>query len=408
VRPLLPEGLPFTSIGGLTTACALLPSLDAAATAGNFSFALALVKHQPVTASLVLATAYDSRSVACEKYPDCAANVASLEALGARVLFSVDAADLERTPEVRSQPGGWTKVVWNFPHAGAGEKDQARNVAVNQALLLRFFRSVSPFLAKGPSRVAEVAKKGKGKGKGKERAAADDEDEDEGLDLDLGSDGEYDFDGRVDEEGEREARKGTILITLRNAEPYKQWSVLPSFWRAIPRSKYVALTAPGPRRNLPALLRKPPPPPPLSSLPPAQRPPPNTTLPPTQPRFALLRSFAFHASLYPGYAHRRTIGFQPGLSAEQNEEIDLRGGGRTVEAELVDESMFPHEDGTAEEREAKRAARREALREEKESKGRRRGNGYKDHRNREFKPPAAGSGWGRSNEDILASAVTSG
>lgn len=71
--------------------------------------------------------------------------------------------------------------------------------------------------------MAEVAKKGKGKSKGKERAAAEDEDEEEGLDLDLGSDGEYAFEGRVDEEGEREARKGTILVTLRNAEPYTLW-----------------------------------------------------------------------------------------------------------------------------------------------------------------------------------------
>ena len=189
-----------------------------------------------MTASLVLATAYDSREVAYEKYPDCAANVSALEALGARALFSVDAANLERTAEVRSQPGGWTKVVWNFPHAGAGEKDQARNVALNQALLLRFLRSVSPFLAKGPTRVAEVAKKGKGKGKDKERAAAEDEDDEEGLDLDLGSDGEYAFDGRADEDDEREARKGTILITLRDAEPYKTWSVRFLFSDKLPAS----------------------------------------------------------------------------------------------------------------------------------------------------------------------------
>lgn len=163
-------------------------------------------------------------------------------------------------------------------------------------------------------------------------------------------------------------------------------------------------------RNLPRLLKRPPPPPPITSLAPSQRPPPHSTLPPTQPRFTLVRSFNFHASLYPGYAHRRTIGFQPGLSKANNEEVDGRGGGRTVEAELIEDSMFAEEDGTAEEREEKKQARREALREEKEAKGRRRGNGFKDHRNREFKPPAeVGKGWaGRSNADILAGAVTSG
>lgn len=381
----------------------------------NFSFALSLAKNHPVTASRLTATAYDSQATTYEKYPDAESNVGALVDLGATVLFDVDAGRLELTKEVKTQGltgGGWDKVIWNFPHAGLGEKDQARNIALNQALLLKFFRSVSPFLTKGASRSEAPVKVPKGKGKGKARESDDEEDREVEM---VDEDGEEYLGGQMheeEEEEEKETKKGTVLVTLRNAEPYTSWCacVLPCLRRVLAdESVFLTLTL-SLCRNLPRLLKRPPPPPPITSLAPSQRPPPHSTLPPTQPRFTLVRSFNFHASLYPGYAHRRTIGFQPGLSKANNEEVDGRGGGRTVEAELIEESMFAEEDGTAEEREEKKQARREALREEKEAKGRRRGNGFKDHRNREFKPPAeVGKGWaGRSNADILAGAVTSG
>lgn len=42
----------------------------------------------------------------------------------------------------------------------------------------------------------------------------------------------------------------------------------------------------------------------------------------SQPRYIQVRSFAFHPSAYPGYEHRRTIGFVKG----DNDDI-LRGNG---------------------------------------------------------------------------------
>ncbi|KAG9044345.1 hypothetical protein FS837_008278 [Tulasnella sp. UAMH 9824] len=45
--------------------------------------------------------------------------------------------------------GGWNKVVFNFPHAGAGITDQGRNILTNQRLLFGFLRSVAPALSKG-------------------------------------------------------------------------------------------------------------------------------------------------------------------------------------------------------------------------------------------------------------------
>jgi len=54
---------------------------------------------------------------------------------------------------------------------------------------------------------------------------------------------------------------------------------------------------------------------------PALLPHPLSRLPPsTQPRFSVVRSEVFDASLYPGYAHRRTIGHQAGISTDDSLE----------------------------------------------------------------------------------------
>ena len=115
-----------------------------------------------------------------------------------------------------------------------------------------------------------------------------------------------------------------------------------------------------------------------------------TTLPPTQPKYALLRSFAFHPTLYPGYAHRRTIGFKDGVSKSENEEIDSRGGGRTWEAEVVDASLEEEEE-EGESKSERVERRRKELREEKRRE--KNSNGWKDKRP-EFEPPKSNDrGW---------------
>lgn len=129
-------------------------------------------------------------------------------------------------------------------------------------------------------------------------------------------------------------------------------------------------------RKMPRLLTHPPALPPLSSIAPADRPPPNTSLPLTQPRYTIIRSFVFHSTLYPGYAHRRTIGFVEGVSKDDSLEIDERGGGRTWEAEVVEESLHEELKPTAtSERMSRIEERKRELRAEKK-----RGNGWKDKR----------------------------
>lgn len=169
--------------------------------------------------------------------------------------------------------GGFTKVVFNFPHvgesllvlpfvflrrfllvesdvvlspcAGLGEKSQSRNVTLNQALILRFLRSVPPFLSQGRSRLPPVVTKktrtSRGKGKGRERVDHDgvagggtgggggDEDDLEGV-SDLDEDVLLEGDAATGEtstsalaRGSMKNQKGVVLITLRDAVPYTLW-----------------------------------------------------------------------------------------------------------------------------------------------------------------------------------------
>lgn len=66
----------------------------------------------------VVATSFDSEDVCYTKYPDAKDIVTKIRALGVPVLFEVDAGDLEAVEEVRKMNGGFTKVVFNFPHVG--------------------------------------------------------------------------------------------------------------------------------------------------------------------------------------------------------------------------------------------------------------------------------------------------
>lgn len=90
---------------------------------GNFSFARALVDKPPaelefLPASNITATAYDSEKECYEKYPDAEGIVKDLQTKGVEVLFGVDATKLEKVSAFKNRT--WDRVVWNFPHAGAG------------------------------------------------------------------------------------------------------------------------------------------------------------------------------------------------------------------------------------------------------------------------------------------------
>ncbi|KAK8870116.1 hypothetical protein IAR55_000686 [Kwoniella newhampshirensis] len=300
----------------------------------NFSFALSLIlPPHSFPGHQILATAFDSEEVTYKKYADAENNVNRLREGGVKVEFGVDAGALEKCKSL-GKGRRWSRVVFNFPHVGAGITDQDRNILTNQHMLLRFFRSVQPYLTDGPthipipsasksraksgvkaSTVALAKKKALAKAK---RSAFDGDEADDGVsDLELEEEEKEEDDGFIRDEMNPSLsiplptkgptftpphRAGSVLVTLLNCPPYTLWSV----------SRLATH------------------PPPLC---------PGTQLP--QPRYSLLRSFEFRPEVYEGYAHRRTIGFKEGLSKSENEEImGRKGKARTwefVRAEERDE-----------------------------------------------------------------------
>ncbi|WVR09598.1 hypothetical protein IAU60_006670 [Kwoniella sp. DSM 27419] len=282
---------------------------------GNFSYAASLIlPPHSLHGHQILATAFDTEQVTFEKYPDAKSHVEALRAKGARVEFGVDAGALEKCKTV-GKGRRWSRVVFNFPHVGAGITDQDRNILTNQHMLLRFLRSAQSILTDGPSRLPPSAG-GKASGKGKpnkqmrgkannknqKRSSRPDETDSEaepGLEDDQDEDdpSPYMIDeadpssgripSRLAEFTPPKDRQGSILVTLLTCPPYTLWS-------------------------LPQLATRPPPVCPGTRLP--------------QPRYALLRSFEFRPDVYEGYEHRRTIGWKEGVSKGGNEEIVGRKG----------------------------------------------------------------------------------
>ncbi|KAF9270839.1 hypothetical protein L218DRAFT_952906 [Marasmius fiardii PR-910] len=205
----------------------------------------------------VTATAYDTEEECYAKYPDAREIVEELQLKGVEVVFGVDATKLEALAKGKGkgkQLRKWDKVVWNFPHAGKGITDQDRNILSNQLLILNFLRSAAKVLKGGP--VPEITPS-----TGKKRKRKDDDEEDEDED----EDGEDLTKSQLTSVGSR----GTVLITLRNVPPYTLWDV-------------------------PKLAKNPPPPKQVST--------------PPNPKYTLLRSFAFYRGLWKGYEHRMTKG----------------------------------------------------------------------------------------------------
>lgn len=305
---------------------------------GNFSYAVSLLSplhsHPP---HLVLATAYDSEAVCYEKYPDAAAHVERIRAAGARVEFGVDAAQMSKCKAIGKEPR-WSRIVFNFPHAGelqpppsgflahslrslpgAGIKDQDRNILTNQHLILAFLRACPPILTRGKSRLPVDPKTGKKAHKhhqAKRRGGEPDHDDDEeapgyveGGPADEVTD-EEDADADADaaasaalatavSTGEAKtlhppSKQGTVLITLKHKIPYTLWDVHHLATR--PPAHPVRVRAGDPI---------------------------STTG--KQPRYRLLRSFPFDPAAWPGYEHRRTLGFKEGVSKVANQELLKRG-----------------------------------------------------------------------------------
>ncbi|QRV80149.1 25S rRNA (uridine-N(3))-methyltransferase [Ceratobasidium sp. AG-Ba] len=182
---------------------------------GNFSFAHSLLQHPSLPhlpPSNITATAYDTEDECLSKYPDASAHISSLRNAGATVLFGVDATKLEKTFKKGER---WDKVVWNFPHVGMGIADVDRNVVANQKVLLGFLKSVANVLERGVVVELNARRGNKGKEKDKDKIEFSDEDEEE--------------ESKGGPVGPK--RAGSVLVTLREQEPYTLWLIFPLLLR---------------------------------------------------------------------------------------------------------------------------------------------------------------------------------
>ncbi|ORX61073.1 hypothetical protein BCR36DRAFT_315270, partial [Piromyces finnis] len=186
---------------------------------GNFSFSRSVAELLPAITYKMVATCYDTEIELKEKYNDATENINVIEDLGGKVLYQIDATKLASLKSFRGKR--FDKIVFNFPHVGAGIKDQDRNILTNQKLLQGFLDNASQLLS---SRI---------------------------LYNDMND--------------------GEILVTLKSGNPYDLWDI-----------KKLA-------KSTGKLVTK--------------------------------TSYQFNPSLYPGYHHRRTIGFEEGISKSENEEI---------------------------------------------------------------------------------------
>ena len=125
---------------------------------GDFSFCRALAGHfqakNPSGSWFIVASALDSQVTVKQKYRKASENLAALSAeFGDRVacLFDTDATKLHENKEIKrllaARSASLTRIIFNFPHTGAGIKDRERNIVAQQRLLSAFFASVSKLVS---------------------------------------------------------------------------------------------------------------------------------------------------------------------------------------------------------------------------------------------------------------------
>ncbi|KAK0564824.1 hypothetical protein OC844_001535 [Tilletia horrida] len=302
---------------------------------GNFSFTLSLLQPpHSLSPKQVLATAYDGEQECYRKYPDAEKIVTQIRDLAKKsgrpdeiVVFGVDAGNLSASKAVTGagQKGGaaqrrFSKIWFGFPHVGAGHKDETRNILANQLLLLRFLVSAAPLLSTGPLPAWVQASLS-----GKKRRNEESDDEEDAEEGGQGGGDVTDLDDDDDEHnnlyGPRHAsmavpkRAGSVLITLRNCVPYTQWDVPTLGKRTQAMLPIIQRSAPalpkGQRAPTPAELAR--------------------SFPDPKKSYAVWRSARFEPATFPGYSHRRTVGFVEGLSTEGNEDLLRSGTGGTGE-----------------------------------------------------------------------------
>lgn len=121
---------------------------------GDFSHSLSIVNQGLIKPENLIATSFDSEQVVIEKYTEtCSKNLQKLRELEVKILFEIDGTKLIKSLKLSenlnkfhkniSILGGLTinNIIFNFPHIGKSIKDQDRNIALNQTMLVEFFKS---------------------------------------------------------------------------------------------------------------------------------------------------------------------------------------------------------------------------------------------------------------------------
>ena len=84
---------------------------------------------QKLPLEFLTATCFESSlEVLCEKYPEARSNVENLQRRGATIIFGVDARLLHKDKRLIGRRQRYSRIVFQFPHLGAGIKDQDRNI----------------------------------------------------------------------------------------------------------------------------------------------------------------------------------------------------------------------------------------------------------------------------------------
>lgn len=262
---------------------------------GDHSFAHSLLTAPGIPASQLVALACEeSPERLAAKYPQAEANVAALQAAGARIYWGVDvtaegqlglkrlARRLEVAPAAVPRI---SRIVFNFPHTGEGIKDRDHNIRAQQKLILHFLTHAARLLqeqhallgkpgqlltrstiramsADDPS--AEESKGRDNKGEGGEEYEGEEEeyeyDEDAVECRKLVGDKDSKANGqRSNDESAPHFQQAEIHLTTWGGDPYDCWDV-----KRLAASTGVLTAA---------------------------------------------ESFVFEADRYPGYQHCRTAGF---------------------------------------------------------------------------------------------------
>lgn len=204
----------------------------------------------------LVSTVFEDEITLSERHQNAADNVVSVIEAGAKVLYGVDATRITTKGLMAKLAANFTtakgirigRIVFNFPHTGAGIKDRDLNIRAQQKLILSFLNNAANLLE---SQTTPIGEKGKATVVKRKTIMA------------LPLDGEHQeqvnlFDG-ANYFGDRDyTLQPEIHLTIWEGDPYDDWNI-----------KQLAQS--------------------------------------TQ-KLKLLESFSFNPERYPGYEHCKTIG----------------------------------------------------------------------------------------------------